>query len=737
MNKVFKNSLGLAQIPLMIVLLLMAIAVPVATKLVQNNADNRNMAYDKNAKTFEECLSTGGQQACRAAFPEKQTVVRVNPEIKTGSGLPANGICTKDSQCSGQCPYCGNGRCISGCYGVPTFGYTVPVPTSDSSLCASLSCPAGQKKVLITEGGSCQCISIVPSRGVGSTITTTTIISGRLNPGSKCIFDTDCSSNICDKSIYSNDICIASETNVIDNGFCTKNSNCKSGVCRFDHCLGSSKLNAGSRCMSDTECSSGVCDKSIFSDDICVTSDTNVADNGFCTRDAQCKSGNCRFDHCLGSSKLNAGSRCVSDTECSSGICDKTLYGDDICVKSDTDVEDNGFCTRDAQCKSGNCRFDHCLGVDSTVVTSVDVITGSGGISRSITHSECMRASNNDETLCKKLVSANVADSGIPSTITQSECMRASNNDETLCNKLLPKDLSDSDSLINKRNTLISKNSVELENKLGTGSNSSKCNEQCPGSDGVLRNCTPPESDGSSRDSLCNKINRYETCGTKCFVCTKPGGKWTKEADISKCETANPSGTSSKNPVLNYKISFGGVVPTSAQCAVKWPLQFIVLAAGESKVYSNVIPTSSATVGTKLVFSGSLTLTGFTKLSGVAVFIKGPKHLQVKYGINNQAAMYNKAGGEITLANVVSTSPIYDFSLYPLIPGDVIGTNSEVQDGVINGVDYAYIKSKSILHETVVDGSLLKSDLDGNCQANSNDINLLKISLQDKQGQLY
>ena len=176
---------------------------------------------------------------------------------------------------------------------------------------------------------------------------------------------------------------------------------------------------------------------------------------------------------------------------------------------------------------------------------------------------------------------------------------------------------------------------------------------------------------------------------------------------------------------------------TSAQCAIKWPLQFIVLAAGESKVYSNVIATSSATVGIKLVFSGSLTLTGFTKSSGVAVFIKGPKHLQVKYGINNQSTMYNKAGGEITLTNKTATSPVYDFSLYPLIPGDVVGTNAEVQDGTINGVDYAYVKSKAYLHETTTAPLSLKSDLDGNCQANSNDINLLKISLQERQGQLY
>ncbi|PIV07778.1 hypothetical protein COS53_00665, partial [Candidatus Shapirobacteria bacterium CG03_land_8_20_14_0_80_35_14] len=92
---------------------------------------------------------------------------------------------------------------------------------------------------------------------------------------------------------------------------------------------------------------------------------------------------------------------------------------------------------------------------------------------------------------------------------------------------------------------------------------------------------------------------------------------------------------------------------------------------------------------------------------------------------------------ELVLTADVSTSPVYDFSNYPIIPGDVVGVNSDFSDGWINGVDFAYVKTKSLVHETVAEGGYLKGDLDGNCQVNSNDVNLLKISLQDKQGQLY
>ena len=63
------------------------------------------------------------------------------------------------------------------------------------------------------------------------------------------------------------------------------------------------------------------------------------------------------------------------------------------------------------------------------------------------------------------------------------------------------------------------------------------CREQCPGTDGVLRNCHPPESDGSSSDSICNYAGRVEFCGTQNFCCPVAGGRWT--TNMTAC-TATP-----------------------------------------------------------------------------------------------------------------------------------------------------------------------------------------------------
>ncbi len=190
-------------------------------------------------------------------------------------------------------------------------------------------------------------------------------------------------------------------------------------------------------------------------------------------------------------------------------------------------------------------------------------------------------------------------------------------------------------------------------------------------------------------------------------------------------------------PVLNYKVSFAYVKAGDAKCVVDWPMQVIVLGSGASKVYSNVIPDSKSEVDGKVIFQGSLLLDGFTQRENLAVFFKGPKHLQRKYAVNEQSGAYGKAGGEITLTDSAETSPLYDFSAYPMIPGDVKGPNTDNQDGWISGVDYSYVKGKAAVYETVDAGGYLLGDLDGNCQVNSNDVNELKKSLEEKQEELY
>lgn len=237
-------------------------------------------------------------------------------------------------------------------------------------------------------------------------------------------------------------------------------------------------------------------------------------------------------------------------------------------------------------------------------------------------------------------------------------------------------------------------------------------------------------------EQLCNQAGRTSVCGGTNYCCKTAGGSWTTNMDgCESTPTSTPIPTTTPisttgDSVLNYRVQFKGL-QSDAKCAVNWPVTITVLANGISKTYSDTPVMDGSS------YKGTLTLTGFNAREGVAVFIKGPQHIQMKYGKNGQVTAYAKAGGEIVLTSLADTSPWYDFSGYPIVAGDVIGTNSDTQDGWINGVDFSYVKQRSLTHETAAEGSYLRGDLDGNCQVNSNDVNVLKISLNEKQGELY
>lgn len=184
-------------------------------------------------------------------------------------------------------------------------------------------------------------------------------------------------------------------------------------------------------------------------------------------------------------------------------------------------------------------------------------------------------------------------------------------------------------------------------------------------------------------------------------------------------------------PVLNAIVAYSGV-QNGAKCAKDWPVSVTVRAAdGTNKTYTGVVPALQSNTTGLQKYKISLSLTDFNFLENVAAFIKGAKHLQVKYGEDNQTAVYNKAGGTLVLTKDTSTSKVYDFSGYPLLAGDVN------QDGVVNGQDFSAVKTASMTRKQVADGGYMVEDLNGNCLMESQDVTLLMLALNEKQGQLY
>ncbi|MBU4431179.1 cohesin domain-containing protein, partial [Patescibacteria group bacterium] len=220
--------------------------------------------------------------------------------------------------------------------------------------------------------------------------------------------------------------------------------------------------------------------------------------------------------------------------------------------------------------------------------------------------------------------------------------------------------------------------------------------------------------------------------------CCIPGNETAKPTTGLKPtakSTVFPAGNTS---VLSFKIAFKGV-RLSSECAVGWPVKVMVMSGENTKTYENVIPNRTGEVNSngEAVYRAEIELVGFGYRKDVAVFVKGLKHLQTKYGEDGQNGFYGKAGGKLDL----SEGKTFDFSESSLLPGDVaslVGSNIRVgADGWINGVDFKILKEAASAYREVEAGGNLIEDLDGSCQVNGLDTVWLVRSLDEKQGQLY
>lgn len=164
-----KKSLGFAQIPLLIGLLLMAIAIPIVTRLVQQNQENRGHAASgcssdamcghtsanccycmKNAQYPAGTCVCGCSGSPTIGAPTAGPTSKPNPTAgptskPNPSTAPTNTpcgstVCCHDSDCKNKyvnCPqaYCAEVGGVYGCYGtsgcvVPTAVPTTPPPTA-------------------------------------------------------------------------------------------------------------------------------------------------------------------------------------------------------------------------------------------------------------------------------------------------------------------------------------------------------------------------------------------------------------------------------------------------------------------------------------------------------------------------------------------------------------------------------------------------------------------------------
>ena len=214
----------------------------------------------------------------------------------------------------------------------------------------------------------------------------------------------------------------------------------------------------------------------------------------------------------------------------------------------------------------------------------------------------------------------------------------------------------------------------------------------------------------------CTTVNNCGAFGQKCntgFACV-----------AGQCVNNNPS-------ILNFKFSYK-MYDVNGQCNV-WPLSVKVATANgvNSNNFDNINLKKEEMINGNQVFSASVVLTGFKDRDGLMVYLKGPKHIWTKYGMNGQSSFFRERGGQISLTDSVQSSPVYDFSQYPILSGDING------DGVVNNTDYSFVKSEALKRVTCSPGQNLMSDLDGNCIVNAIDVANILQTLDESYGQDY
>ncbi len=143
-------SLGLAQLPLMVGLLIMAIAIPAVTKLVQNPQDTRNLASSDECATVDDCSRAGCVAVSCSGVPRtcrynctptatrtptpRPTIVPTRPPTATATSAPVATNTPTSCRCDGASNVCWGdffaGSCGQPCQGIKNcITPTATVPT--------------------------------------------------------------------------------------------------------------------------------------------------------------------------------------------------------------------------------------------------------------------------------------------------------------------------------------------------------------------------------------------------------------------------------------------------------------------------------------------------------------------------------------------------------------------------------------------------------------------------------
>jgi hypothetical protein len=363
----FKGSPGLAQIPLMIGLLLMAVVVPLVTKLVQQNQENRGRATGTLHTLNQLSTSVPSSKVPTAVVVHKpvgcitmMNGVCVAWEVTTPVPTLAGIICPPGSYlASGKCYAIGTGAYVTPgqiALGPETIGGIIPSPgyCAAGDMATVCHCSNGSEGRTYRNSDctkTCNgCVGMKPTATPKPIQPTAEVIP----PGCVCTGG--------ENSVYRGpaSICIKAGQKCANNAPTVNPYPKITAAPTGNQCNDSGKV-----CTGGGLCVGGFC---IVTTPIPIPTVGNPASCGIfgggengcgCIFDYQCASNNCLNARCL--PKQPSGNLCTGNEGCESGRC--ILYR---CVDRGVSCGTTGGwgsdcpCAVDGNCASGNCINSKC-----------------------------------------------------------------------------------------------------------------------------------------------------------------------------------------------------------------------------------------------------------------------------------------------------------------------------------------------------------------------------------------
>jgi len=671
---------GISQIAVMVVMLVLAIALPITTNLIKQSQENRSKAsgtwsyYAPNAVGSVVCKTTdvsyASQSECEAALSSCKNNIKAQHE--------------------GWACYGNQGTCY------PNSSCTV---ASTKTSCSSL-------------GGSCMNVATCNQEG-GSPTT-----------------GTDCSATCC-KMPAATSSCSSSNCSLCEYAACTATSGCSwygatngTGYCQ------TKTATSGTDSSNGSGTSTGSCTGTYH----CVYSGTNNC-AGYCIDECGNKDTSSAYDNCgsatTGTSYwyyTTADVTLTTGAVIAKGTCQQTsstYVSADVCKTSlDTNLsgKTSGVCyASQSACNSANSgkTYWYYSATDKACVETsnkyTDDITGAcqtnltsrKGITTGqycyTTKGICEDNYKSDPMAVKAIGATEASVAGAP-TITSASAVASGTSIK------------------------ISAVGVSIDHASITANDKSTFvgNMTCSGT----TSCTYTVSGLTNGTTYTYWVK----------ACSINNGDTCPAANTAWKSVSATAGSIAS--VVNIKLAFAGVKLNNGQCATNWPVTLkMVDNTGKSvvdQVFSGV-PTQTASVNSKgeIIYDFNVTVNNVPGTGGsdLAFLLTGPKHISLKYGKNNQSAWYSNLAGTLGLTSGSTNS--YDFSGYSLLAGDVTGNTAGTPDGKIDGRDFSYIKEKANVLASGAAGTNVVGDLDGNCQVNSGDVRLIKQSLTEINGQTY